>query len=268
MYNSNKIIVVEDEFAIALDIQTSLIKKGFDVPAIADTFDKVIDLISDHNPDLILMDIHINGDKNGIEIAEYVYENFNIPTVFLTASSDLLTFKEALKAKPFGFVLKPFNIENLLRVILVALEKHIETDQTKNEINQIKRIVSGNSFSENTDVSGYYNSSSDKAIVKDHLFIKNKSKFIRIKVSEILWIIAMDNYSVIVTDDKRTVANLFLKELEGKLPKDKFIRVHRSYIVAISKIDKIEANTLYINNNNIPVSKSYKARLLARLNAF
>ena len=72
----------------------------------------------------------------------------------------------------------------------------------------------------------------------DTLFVKDKSQLISVKIDEILWVEAMDNYSRIVTQEKKILVNMFLKEFYEKVPQDKFLRVHRSYLVALDKIEK------------------------------
>lgn len=101
--------------------------------------------------------------------------------------------------------------------------------------------------------------------VSDTLFVKDKSQLIRVKIDEILWVEAMDNYTQIITRNKRVVVNMFLKEFYEKVPQDKFLRIHRSYMVALDKIDKIENRFVFIGDKNIPISKAYKSQLLERL---
>ena len=102
---------------------------------------------------------------------------------------------------------------------------------------------------------------------KNHiLFIKDKSTIHRVKIAEILWIEAMDNYSVIKTINKKYVVNSFLKNIEERLSKFSFVRVHRSYIVPLEKIEELQDNCVYITSKRIPVSKSYKKSLLQKMN--
>lgn len=268
---NQKIIIVEDEFVIALDIQTSLIAKGYDIPAIAENFDQAVAYTKEFLPDVILMDIYISGDKNGIETANHIYEEFNIPIIFLTANSDDKTFKSALKSKPFGYILKPFKIEELVYSIEVAIKKNEENQKINLKIDEMKSIVD-----EKTDIEKENTALSEinKTLqisnqeVGGTLFIKEKSKFTRLNISDILWIEAMDNYSIIVTKNKKSIVSLFLKQLNKKLPESKFIRIHRSYIVAIDKIDGIEENTLYVNKKILPIGKSFREELISKLNVF
>lgn len=239
MVRNKKVLIVEDEFSIALDIKISLEKLDYVIVGIASNYKEAMKYSVETMPDIVIMDINISGDKNGIEAAEDIYAKYKIPIVFLTANGDDATFKEALQSKPFGFILKPFNIKELSFTLQIALQKQLE--------NKSSRIVLSNNK------------------VSDTLFIKDKSQLIRVKIDEILWVEAMDNYTQIITRNKKVVVNMFLKEFYEKVPQDKFLRIHRSYIVALDKIDKIENRFVFIGDKNIPVSKAYKSQLLERL---
>lgn len=234
-----KVLIVEDEFSIALDIKVSLEKLGYTVIGIASNYNEAIKRVDEIVPDVTVLDINISGDKNGIVTGSDIYDKYNIPIVFLTAYGDDRTFKEALQSRPFGFLLKPFNIKELSFTIQIALQKHFENETSKATTPNNK--------------------------IAETLFVKDKSQLISIKVNEILWVKAMDNYIQIITRDKKFLANMFLKEFYEKVPQDKFLRIHRSYMVALDKIDKIENRSVFIEGNNIPISKAYKSQLLERL---
>lgn len=238
MVKNKKVLIVEDEFSIALDIKVSLEKLEYVIIGIASNYEEAMGYAVEAVPDIVIMDINISGEKNGIETAEDIYQKYDIPIVFLTAYGDDTTFKEALKSRPFGFLLKPFNIKELSFTLQIALQKQQEN--------------------KNPTVSSALK-------VSDTLFIKDKSKLISVKIDEILWVEAMDNYTQVITKEKKVVVNMFLKDFYEKIPKDKFLRIHRSYIVALDKIDKIEDRFIFMDNKSIPVSKAYRNQLLERL---
>ncbi|MGF1672687.1 MAG: ATP-binding protein [Rivularia sp. (in: cyanobacteria)] len=119
-----KILVVEDERIIAYDIKSCLENSGYIVPAILAHGEKAISQIEQLQPDLVLMDMMLKGEMNGIQTAEIILNNFNIPVVFLTAHSDESTIKKAKATQPFGYVLKPFEETQLITTIEIALNKH------------------------------------------------------------------------------------------------------------------------------------------------
>jgi len=99
----------------------------------------------------------------------------------------------------------------------------------------------------------------------DYLFIRQGSKFVRINHSEISYIQAERDFCSVYLENKRLLASLHLKILEDMLPKDKFTRVHRSYIVNLEKIQAVKGNTLELNNAEIPVGANYREQLFKQL---
>lgn len=100
----------------------------------------------------------------------------------------------------------------------------------------------------------------------DHIFFKVKNRLERIRFESVLWIEARDIYSIIRTDQARYLVSHTLKSLEERLPTENFARIHRSYIVQVNKIDAIEDNAAVIDENYIPIGKTFKESLLSRLN--
>ncbi|MDD1664717.1 MAG: response regulator [Methanomicrobiales archaeon] len=119
-----KILVVEDEFITAADIQNNLQEMGFDVPISVDNGETAIQKAGELMPDLILMDITLMGKMNGIEAAERIRELYGIPVIFLTAHSEQLTVQRSLSSNPYGYIIKPFEPSNLRVSIEMALYKH------------------------------------------------------------------------------------------------------------------------------------------------
>jgi len=116
-------LVVEDERIVARDIQAALRQLGYEVPATAASGDDALRLVEEIRPHLIMMDINIQGDKDGVQTAMLVRERFDVPVVFLTANSDDATLHRAKQAQPYGFLLKPFEERELRAVIETALYK-------------------------------------------------------------------------------------------------------------------------------------------------
>jgi PAS domain S-box-containing protein len=119
-----QILVVEDENTIAVTIQDTLKTFGYAVPAIVCSGEEGIQKIAELQPDLVLMDIRIEGAMDGVEAAEKIRSDFNIPVVYLTAYIDDDTVQRAMVTEPFGFVLKPFKPTDLHVAIELALYKH------------------------------------------------------------------------------------------------------------------------------------------------
>ena len=129
-----KILVVEDERIIACDIKHCLENFGYIVPAIIAYGEQAIAKVEELQPDLVLMDMMLKGDMNGIQAAELIINSFNIPVVFLTAYSNESTLKKAKETQPFGYILKPFEETQLITTIEIALNKHQQETVIRDEL--------------------------------------------------------------------------------------------------------------------------------------
>ena len=119
--NKARILIVEDESIIALETQESLKTLGYEICAIVNSGAGAIKNIEEKQTDLILMDIHLKGDIDGIETAEIIQSNHHIPIIFLTAFSDERVLDRAKRTKPYGYLLKPFKKQDLKVAIEMAL---------------------------------------------------------------------------------------------------------------------------------------------------
>jgi CheY-like chemotaxis protein len=119
-----KILVVEDENIVALEIKKRLQKLGYIVPGVASTGEDAISKVEGILPDLVLMDIMLKGEIDGIHAAGEIRRRFNIPVVYLTAYSDEETLQRAKLTEPYGYILKPFEEDDLRTTIEIALYRH------------------------------------------------------------------------------------------------------------------------------------------------
>ena len=129
-----RIMIVEDELIVADDIQNCLQNLGYSVVATVSSGEQSIKKAQELRPDLVLMDIILKKEMDGIEAAEIIIKNFNIPVIYLTAHSDIATINKAKITEPYGYLLKPFNERDLLTNIEIALYKHkMETELKMSE---------------------------------------------------------------------------------------------------------------------------------------
>ncbi len=119
-----KILVVEDENIVALEIKKRLQKLGYIVPGVASRGEDAIIKAEGIRPDLVLMDIMLKGEIDGIHAAGEIHKRFNIPVVYLTAYSDEETLYRAKLTEPYGYILKPFEEDDLRTTIEIALYRH------------------------------------------------------------------------------------------------------------------------------------------------
>src|SRR5437762_1913616 len=121
---AKRILIVEDEGIIAKDIERALHKLAYHVTGIVSTGEEALTHVLDTRPDLVLMDIMLKGDVDGIEAAQRIRQQFGLPVVYLTAFGDPTTLQRATATAPFGYVLKPFEDRDLYASVESALYRH------------------------------------------------------------------------------------------------------------------------------------------------
>jgi PAS domain S-box-containing protein len=371
--SKTKILVVEDESIVAKDIQNTLIKLGYDVPATASNAAAAYDKLDEIQPDLVFLDIKLKGDVDGIQIAERIKNAYDIPVIFLTSFVDKQTLDRAKITEPYGYLVKPFSEPDLQSTIEMALYKFQKDKETRNSkerfesaliniedaimildinyrisfLNPRAEVMTGygnesghgidlfsvlrlenesgslltreqlsehirkekvfeqkdggvmslrdnNSFKaditcspvrdEKDGLIGYafvirkagtenharpaaeIESHMEPMIIQNSFFVKKGSMLVKVFLENINWIQAMDNYVIIQTGNEQFIIHSTMKDIESKLPTNKFLRVHRSYIIPIEKINVLDENTVLIGDKTIPVGKSYKDAFMNRLN--
>lgn len=242
------VLVVEDEFIVAKDIQQSLKKLGYTVAGSASTGEKALELVAAEKPNIVLMDIMIKGDMNGIETAEKVKKEFQIPVIFLTAYADESTLAKAKITQPYGYIIKPFKEIDLQTSIEMALYKHQKEQEVEKERDLLYSLV------ENREGN-------------DAIFVKSNSRLIKLNSKDIYFIEALKDYVVINTLESRYTIHSTMKDIERKMSADQFVRVHRSFIVRISKIASIDYPNLQLEDNKklIPIGGLYRDELIKKI---
>jgi two-component system, LytTR family, response regulator LytT len=245
------IFIVEDESIVAKDIQNSLTKLGYNVVGFANNGKDAIDKITELAPDLILMDIMIKGPLTGIEVSEKIKEKMNVPVIFLTAYADEGTLSRAKITEPYGYILKPFKEIDLHSTIEMAVYKHQKDSALLKERDFLYSLV------ENKD---------EKA--KDILFVKSNSRLVKVYLKDIYFVEALKDYVIINTEFARYTVHSTMKELDRKLGNVEFVRVHRSFIARLDKIQSIDNQNVILENEKkiIPVGGSYREELMQKLN--
>lgn len=242
-----KILISEDEVIIAEDLAASLEELGYETCAI-DAGEDTIDMIRETQPDLVLLDINLRGSTDGVDIGSRIREEFKIPFIYLTAYADSATVDRAKKTEPDGFLIKPFDDKSLRSAIEIALYKHDSNQKNGKATN------------------GAHLEHKDQEVASDYIFVKVKHRIIKVYYREILWVEAYDNYSFIVTADQKYLVSSTLKDMEHKLPSHNFVRVHRSYIANLDKIEALEENSVVFSKGDVPIGKSYKKALMSKFN--
>lgn len=244
-----KILVVEDENIVAKDIQNSLKKLGYLVPTTVSSAEKAIEEIEENRPDLVLMDIMLKGHMSGIDAANIIKERFGIPLIFLTAYADDNTLNKAKITEPYGYIIKPFKEKELQTTIEMALYKHEKDAGIRTERDLYHSII------ENRDS-------------KDSIFVRADYRLNKINFDDIFYVEALKDYVVINTLDNSYTTHTTMKEMVRILPAKSFVRIHRSFIVNLSKIFSIKYPDLVIEGKMkvLPIGGLYRKELYGRLN--
>ena len=130
-----KILVVEDEFLIAKGTKYILEEEGYDVIANVDCFDCAVDMIEERQPDLVLIDININGEMDGIALGRYLLNKDDIPFIYVSSHTDKITMERVKDTRPYGFVVKPYKEVDLITTVSLVLSnfKQRLLDPKRNE---------------------------------------------------------------------------------------------------------------------------------------
>lgn len=244
------VLVVEDESIVSKDIQHSLKKLGYNVVGAASTGETAVELAGKERPDIVLMDIMLKGDMNGIEAAEQIREKYALPIIFLTAYADESTLAKAKVTEPHGYILKPFKEIDLHTTIEMAIYKHGKEREIVKERDLLFSVIES------------------KETSKEFIFVKSNSKLVKLSTKDIYYIEALKDYVVIHMQDTRYTIHSTMKDIEAKMGAEEFARVHRSYIVRLDKIAVIEYPNLTLEKIEkvIPIGGSYKDELTKRIN--
>jgi PAS domain S-box-containing protein len=197
-----KILIVEDETIVAEDIRTTISKYEYEVLDVVSSGEEAMNIIKVHTPDLVLMDIMLEKEMNGVEVATEM-EKRSIPVIFLTAYADSTRISQAKKAKPFGYLLKPFRERELIATIEMALYKHNIDKELQKSITNFERI-----FENIQDV--YFETTLEGKIVQISPSVEDMTSF---KVDELIGTSVLDLYHDVTDRD----ANLSKLTKESKL---------------------------------------------------
>lgn len=165
-----KLLIVEDESIVALDIKNALVKLGHEVIACVSNAEDAMACIKKTRPDIIIMDIHLNHSKDGIETAEDIQRVANIPIIYLTAFADDETISRAVRTNPIGYLIKPFKREELKSTILLGLHK-----KTMAEGTVVDAYLTPLGFNYSYDLKGgqlFYNNMPLRLSINENLLLK------------------------------------------------------------------------------------------------
>ena len=224
---SLNIYIVEDEPLIVSTIEVALRKQGFYAIGDAEDYQKALRDIELLKPDLTLIDIQLNGHKDGIDLAIEL-DKRKQPYLFLSSQTDPKTIERVKQTNPLGYIVKPFTENGLRTNIELAWHNYRDSRQ-------------------------------------HYLTIKHEGRLHRINQNTISYLKAYDNYCYVVTKAQTFLVPHTLKHIFEQLTDLYFIKAHRSYVVNLKHILSIDKNTIFLENETIPVSASQKSLLISKL---
>jgi DNA-binding LytR/AlgR family response regulator len=229
------VLVVEDEYITQKTISVFLTEMGYNVIGTAMDANEAIEILETNKVEFAILDITIQGEKDGIWLGNHIKENYTIPHIFLTAYADGITIKNAIATNPYGYLIKPFQKAELFSSIEIAL------------LNFNKQTLpSGNKKN-------------------NFIFIKHKEVYEKVMLDSIHYIECEKNYLHLFSTQKEYRFRSTITEFLTKLP-DTFIKTHKGFIVNSTKIESFTSNFIYIDNKKIPISKSYREGVISNIN--
>jgi len=234
-----KIGIVEDELIIAEKIKRLLTGMGYLTCEPVSNYDEAIAMIAKEKPDMLLLDINLGSQKDGIDLAEQINKQYRLPFIFLTANSDRATIERAKKVNPNAYLVKPFNKDELFASIEIAFNNYSST----------KGLATA-----------------AIASPKDFIFIKDGHRFVKLLFDDIVYVESRENYVVIHVKDKRSIIiRSTFTDFITDLPANKFYRTHRGFAIQIGLIENVEPTEVSAHGFKIPISNTYRPGLFVLL---
>jgi two-component system response regulator LytT len=229
-----KILIVEDEVELANNICEILSDLDYNVAAIVDNADSALEFLDGNGVDLVLMDILIHGQLDGIDLAYQIREKYSLPIVFSTAYSGTEYLERISSEIHEGYLLKPFTLDSLKTAIFFGLKRHEEKSKKENKS-------------------------------RGSLKIMDKGYLVPVPFSEIVYLKADGLYTRVYTKAKSYLVRDILKGFEEKLNAEQFIRVHKSFLVNVAYIESFNAKKINLGDSSIPIRRGLYKDLLEKL---
>lgn len=256
MTEAIKVMIVEDESIVAMDLSAGLEHDGYTITGIADNYTDALDLYTQQPADILLMDIHIQGDKDGVETAAALMKIKQVPLIYLTAFTDAATVERVKHTNPAAFLTKPYNIENVRIAIDLAIHNFAEAKPATSAGKLLPLHATGDRKADKEQL----------LQLKEYIFIKQNYRFVKFKLSEILFAEADNNYVNIHTTAQKFALRLSLADLLDRLQLPRLVRVHRSYAVNLDAISSFDDQLITIGLHEIPIGRNHRQDFMERFN--
>lgn len=239
MYQTKlNILIVEDELSFALELEMLLEVAGHHLVGRIDNAEAAYEAIYVNRPDLILMDVDLNGEMTGIELGQRI-SPLNIPIIYITSFKDDRVFKAAQQSRMVAYLVKPISKYTLQAAIATVMKKDFSKKSGET-------VANANYFTNN------------------YLFIKQDGVYRKVSTSQIKYVQSNNNHCHIFCDkDRPYVVRIPISTVEDVLSSAGFMRIHRQYIIRLDAIDTVDLrkNILQIGKTSIPISRNKKNEL-------
>jgi len=230
----NRILIVEDEEELASNISEILANLNYQVVGIEDNAVSALEFLETNSVDLVLMDILIRGELDGIDLAYKIREKYDLPIVFSTAYSGTEFLERISSEVHEGYLLKPFTLDSLKTAVFFGLKRHQEKPQNTTK-------------------------------PKESLKVMDKGFLVPVPFNEILYLKADGLYTRVFTKVKSYLIRDILKGFEDKLPKEQFMRVHKSFLINVNHISSFNAKKINLGEVSIPIRRGLYKELMEKL---
>lgn len=251
------ILIVEDEGILAMDLSDQLEDDGYQVVGVASNGRKAIDMFRQHSVDLVLCDINIKGEIDGIQTISELCQIREVAVIYLTAQTDRETILRAKQTYPAAYITKPFETTALRLAIEMALNNfslRILTPQPRPEQGKVVPLNSANPGADSRQ-------SRNEPFLKldDMLFIKQNYQFVKVPLRDVLYLEADDVHTTVVTLTRKYVIRQAMSAILERLQYPRLARIHRSYVVNLDQIDSFSDSEVIAGGHSLPLGRSYKS---------
>lgn len=275
------ILIVEDESIVAMDLSAGLLHNGYHVTGIADNAADARDLFVQNDVDIVLMDINLIGEKDGVDTVVDLMKIKQRPVIYLTAFTDNATVERVKKTFPAAFLTKPYNIANVRIAIDLALnnfaalkeeqqaglsaEASAQAGLSAEALAKAGKVIN---MQPAVDASARAVSTDKETILQmnDCIFIKQNYQFVKVKIADILYVESDNNYVRIITGGGLYVLRVSLNQLLEKIIFQQLVRIHRSFAVNIHAVKSFTEQDVLVGDKELPIGKNYKETFLKRFN--
>lgn len=229
------ILIVEDQVVIARSIESIVVNHGMEVMAICKTGEEAVAHVERRLPDLVIMDIKLQGKLDGIQAASKIREIHHLPLIYLSEYTDNVTVRKAKATRPVNYLSKPFTEPDLLRAIDIAI----------------------------------YNANAARAMEGgdgEFVFLKTGPQaYSRLEYNDIVYLEADRAYCKIQGVEKHHTVSMSMAAVAAQLNPARFVKIHRSYIVNLHKVREFVGSEVVVAGHRLPVSDQHRTELMTRL---